>query len=43
MIPVQLSICITISVFILWILPIAEELFAKYLYCYPDTGNQIIF
>ena len=30
MIPLQLSICIT------------EELFAKYLYCYPDThGNQI--
>lgn len=31
MIPFQLSVCIT------------EELFAKYLYCYPDTGNQITF
>lgn len=31
MIPLQLSVCIT------------EELFAKYLYCYPDTGNQITF
>ena len=31
MIPLQLSVCIT------------EELFAKYLYYYPDTGNQITF
>lgn len=31
MIPFQLSVCIT------------EELFAKYLYCFPDTGNQITF
>lgn len=28
MIPLQLSVCIT------------EELFAKYLYCYPDTGKS---